>query len=219
MCLILTLTLTDCADQTASYRSVLTLASLVCEHLTLKQLLFQYGWTRNGFHLVAKCVFSDQWFYLLHHSLNENIISVMHNIVPVSIRLFVIFKSLWTSLSCNGAPAGHLTPVCPYYFTVVWSKMAPPMGFVTSECPPHLWVVVSCGEEAVEGLTAGGLSRQDSCGVWNRDACQLCKARLSPCIVHHLHISCFHCRFTCFKNVSKTKWRCLVFKADPSTCL
>lgn len=125
----------------------------------------------------------------------ENIISAMHNIVSMSICLFVIFRSLCTALwwwvSCNGSPAGHLTPVCLYYFRVVWSKMAPPMGFVTSESPPpppppplvlHNRVVVSCGEEGFEGVTAGGLFRQDSCGVRNCDACQLCKARLSPCI-------------------------------------
>lgn len=90
---------------------------------------------------------SDQWLYRLHHfnglSVGPppgNIIPVMHNIVSVSICLFVIFKSLCTSLwwrvSCNGSAAGHLTPVCLYYFSAVWSKMVPPLGFATSEFPP-----------------------------------------------------------------------------------
>lgn len=144
-------------------------------------------------------VSSDQWFYLLLRCNGlsaglqpENIISVLHNIISPSIRLFVIFKSLCTSpwwwVSSNGSPAGHLTPVRLHYLSVVWSKRAPPMGFVTSASPSpptpahHSGVVVSCGEEGVEGPTAAGLFRQDSSGVRNRDACQLCKARLSPCI-------------------------------------
>lgn len=43
-------------------------------------------------------------------------------------------------------------------------------------------VVVSRSQESFEDLTAGGVFRQDSCRVKGRDAWQLCKARLSPCI-------------------------------------
>lgn len=72
----------------------------------------------------------------------QNIISVMHNVFSTSICIFVIFKSLCTSLGwwvcCNGSPAGHLTSVCLYYFSVVWSKMAPlPYGIWHFWAPPH----------------------------------------------------------------------------------
>lgn len=118
-----------------------------------------------------------------------NIISVMHNIVSVSIRPFAIFKSLCSSLwwwvNRNGSPAGHLTRVCLYYFSAVWSKMAPPMGSITSSHSSAEWRFPEV-KRGVEGAsTAGGLFRQDSCCVWNRDACQLCKVPLSPGISFH----------------------------------
>lgn len=72
-----------------------------------------------------------------------------------------------------GSPAGHLTPVHLYYLC----------GLIQNGCP---WShanrsVVSCSQEGVEGLTAGGLFRQDSCWARGRDTCQLCKAQISPC--------------------------------------
>lgn len=68
----------------------------------------------------------------------ENIISVIHNID--SIHLYIILETPppHLAVSCDGAPAGHLTSVGLYYFSVVWSKMVPPVGIVTRDpSSPH----------------------------------------------------------------------------------
>lgn len=106
-----------------------------------------------------------------------------HKVIGCSLTevatLYIVCKSplttLWWWVSCNGSPAGHLTPVFWYDFSVVWCKMAPPYSRVHRNV-----VVVSCGTEGVEGATRGGLFRQNSHWVRDRDACQLCKACLSP---------------------------------------
>lgn len=69
-----------------------------------------------------QCVFV---FFLVPHynSLSvglqpENIISVIHNID--SIHLYIILETPpYLAVSCDGAPAGHLTSVSLYYFSVV----------------------------------------------------------------------------------------------------
>lgn len=62
-------------------------------------------------------------------------------------------------------------------------------------------VVVSCRKEGAERLTAGGVSRQDTCRVWNHDACQLCKAGLSP------RISLKKEKLKKKKNACPQRWR------------
>lgn len=92
--------------------------------------------------------------------------------------------------------------------------MARPLGSATS-APPVAnvvlcsAVVVSCRKEGAERLTAGGVFRQDPCRVWNHDACQLCKAGLSP-------------RISLKKEKLKKKMECLSTMCELSiicTCL
>lgn len=88
-------------------------------------------------------------------------------------------------MSCNGSPVGHLTPSQCVLFHCGLIRdgassgirhLGPPVASVVL-CSA---VVVSCRKEGAERLTAGGVFRQDPCRVWNHDACQLCKAGLSP---------------------------------------
>ncbi len=150
----------------------------------------------------------------------ENMMSVKQSIVSMSAWPPVLCTPLcwWTS---SMAPQQDILPpaIC---IIAVWfdPKWLPPLGFVAPECPrlvPQRRAVVSCVKEGVEGPTAGSLFRQESRSVWSRDACQLCKARLSltflskkrkkraviaqcrrrPSAAHHHTL-------TCFQNVLQT---------------
>lgn len=97
-----------------------------------------------------------------------NIISVTHTNVSISIYEFVIFKMFCTLLLWlpSRTPSQSLLLQCSLIQKV---SMYPHVGVNGTSLPlpraPQHQVVVSCGEEGVKGLTAGGLFRQDSCGV------------------------------------------------------
>lgn len=177
-CLTLGSTPSDCAGDQAAILT-LTSSSLMCEALdpprsvsSSRPMLFQHGG-------------APKW---LPSGTASDLIPAMHNIVSVSWMCVYPSSSPpsvarhddW--LSCNGSPAGALNPSRSVLFQCgLIQNVSPSSSSSSSNYPPPLprsRVEVSCGGEGADSgrRVQAGLPRR----VWNGDACQLCKARLSP---------------------------------------
>ena len=173
---------------------------------------------QNGFHLEPPLILSRRCIILF-------LCPCVH---PSSSPPSVARRDDWWS--CNGSPAGALNPSCSVLFQCgLIQNVSPTSSSSSSNSPPPLprsRVEVSCGGEGADSgrRVQAGLP----CRVWNGDACQLCKARLSPRIslakhnlkrkkkkrlselnaeaVHHLHISsCFHCGLEAMRSCLKSR--------------